>query len=39
MTDAEIEALRGEMREQRESIRDYLKSKGVDVSGWEEVKG
>jgi len=35
MTDAEIEALRDEIREQREDIRDYLESEGVDVSGWE----
>ena len=31
MTDAEIEALRDEIREQREDIRDYLESEGVDV--------
>ena len=36
MTDAEIDALREEMREQREDIRDYLESEGVDVSGWED---
>lgn len=36
MTDAEIEALRDEIREQREDIRDYLESEGVDVSGWED---
>ena len=35
MTDAEIEALRNEIREQRGDIRDYLESEGVDVSGWE----
>ena len=36
MTDAEIEALRGEMREQREDIREYLDGEGVDVSGWDD---
>jgi hypothetical protein len=36
MTDAEIESLRDEIREQREDIRDYLESEGVDVSGWED---
>ena len=35
MTDAEIEALRDEMREQREDVRDYLESEGVDVSDWD----
>ena len=35
MTDAEIEALRDEIREQREDIRNYLESEGVDVSGWD----
>jgi hypothetical protein len=35
MTDAEIEALRDEIREQREDIRDYLASEGVDVSDWD----
>ena len=34
MTDAEIETLRDEIREQREDIRDYLESEGVVVSGW-----
>jgi len=36
MTDAEIEALRDEMRGQREDVRDYLESEGVDVSGWDD---
>jgi len=35
MTDAEIEALRDEMREQREDIREYLDDEGVDVTGWD----
>ena len=35
MTNAEIEALRDEIREQREDIRDYLESEGVDVSDWD----
>lgn len=36
MTDAEIEALRDEMREQRGDIREYLDGEGVDVSGWDD---
>lgn len=36
MTDAEIEALREEMREQRGDIREFLESNGVDVSDWDE---
>jgi len=35
MTDAEIETLRDEIREQREDIRDYLESEGIDVSDWD----
>lgn len=34
MTDAEIEGLREEMRDQRGDLRDYLESEGVDVSTW-----
>lgn len=34
VTDAEIEALREEMREQRSEIREDLAEDGVDVSGW-----
>jgi hypothetical protein len=36
MTDAEIEALRDEIRDQREDIREYLEGEGVDVTGGEE---
>jgi hypothetical protein len=36
MTDAEIEGLRDEMREQRADIRDFLEGEGVDVSGWDD---
>ena len=35
MTDAEIEALREEMHEQRSEIRGYLDEQGVDVSTWD----
>ena len=35
ITDAEIEALRDEIREQREDIRDCLESEGVDASDWD----
>jgi len=35
MTDAEIEALREEMRAQREQIRADLEEAGVDVSSWD----
>ncbi|WP_254547228.1 hypothetical protein [Halomarina pelagica] len=35
VTDAEIEAVRDAMREQRDEIRDYLKGEGVDVRAWE----
>ena len=35
ITDAEIEALRDEIREQREQIREELKKAGVDVSDWD----
>ncbi|WP_254544585.1 hypothetical protein [Halomarina pelagica] len=34
VTDAEIEAIRDAMREQREEIRDYLKGEDVDVRTW-----
>ena len=34
MTDDELAELREAMRSQREDIRDYLKSEGVDVSTW-----
>ena len=37
MTDAEIEALRDEMRSQRSEICAYLERQGVDVSGWEKL--
>ena len=32
LTDAEIEALREEMREQREDVREYLANEGVETS-------
>jgi hypothetical protein len=35
MSDEEIEALREEMEDQREEIREYLESEGVDVSPWD----
>lgn len=34
VTDAEIEALRDGMMEQRREIRDDLEAAGVDVSNW-----
>ena len=34
MTDDELAELREAMRSQREDIRDYLESEGVDVSTW-----
>ncbi|MFB6165286.1 MAG: hypothetical protein ABEJ31_09025 [Haloarculaceae archaeon] len=36
MTDAELADLREEMDAQRDNIRDYLESEGVDVSAWDE---
>jgi hypothetical protein len=36
MSDEEIEALREEMEEQNDEIRDYLASEGVDVSAWDD---
>lgn len=39
MTDAEIETLREEMREQRGEIREYLEGEDVDVSTWDNVAG
>ena len=36
LTDAEIEALREEMRDQRGDIRTYLAIEGVDVSEWDD---
>lgn len=36
MTDAELEELREQMREQRGEIRDALESEGVDVSTWDD---
>ena len=35
MNDDEIEALRDELRDQRETIREYLDGQGVDVGGWD----
>lgn len=37
MTDEEIDALRGELHEQREEIRDYLDGEGVDVRAWDDA--
>ena len=37
MTDEEVEALRTEMHEQREEIRDHLAGEGVDVSTWDDA--
>lgn len=36
VTDAEIEAVRESMREQRDEIREYLEDEGVDVSTWDD---
>jgi len=36
MTDEEIEELRDGLAEQQDEIRDYLESRGVDVSPWED---
>lgn len=36
MTDEEIEELRDGLAEQQDEIRDYLKSRDVDVSPWED---
>lgn len=36
MSDKEIEELREEMEAQREEIKAYLASEGVDVSGWDD---
>lgn len=36
MSDEEIEALRAEMESQKDEIREYLASEGVDVSAWDE---
>ena len=36
MSDEEIEALRAEIEEQQDEIRDYLASEGVDVSAWDD---
>jgi len=38
LTDAEIEALRERMRDQRGVIREYLASEGVDVSEWDDTR-
>lgn len=38
MTDAEIAALRNEMDQQRQEIRDYLENEGVDVGPWDETR-
>jgi hypothetical protein len=35
MTDEEIEELREKMEAQREEIRAYLESEGVDVNAWD----
>lgn len=35
LTDEEIEALRDEMHEQRDEIREHLANEGVDVSAWD----
>jgi len=37
MADEEIEELRDRLAEQQDEIRDYLESRGVDVSPWEDA--
>lgn len=36
VTDADIEAAREAIREQREQIREDLAAEGVDVTGWDD---
>jgi len=36
MTNEEIEELRDGLAEQQDEIRDYLESRGVDVSPWDD---
>jgi len=39
MSDEAIEALRAEMEAQKDDIREYLASEGVDVSAWDDGEG
>ncbi|MFR9721668.1 hypothetical protein ACL00X_20275, partial [Aeromonas diversa] len=34
VTDADLDAARASIRDQRGEIREYLDGEGVDVSGW-----